>query len=322
MQTEAEVQSFLKDAGWAGAQNEPLASDFSARLFSRLSRDGAEPRSAVLMRAQADSNTDAFVHMCPLLRRLGVAAPDLYASDIVRDLVLMQDFGNLTVGRALDQGEDRDHYDEQAAAVLAKIHKSFDQRMLGALKSPLYNAALFADQATMFLDFYYPRVFKRQPTARERSNFVEAWHGVLSPLDSLPRSLVLRDYMPDNMMVLPEPVLGWPVGLLDFQDAGLGPVAYDIASWCESVRRDGGVERLNDFVMIYHKRNTAVDVDTLLRAAHIFSAQRHTRILGKLVELDRTAMVPRVWKALQTLLKYPELSPVRHWFASCQPSSS
>lgn len=321
MQTEAEILSFLRDAGWGEAARDPMDADFSSRHFSRLRRAGSKPETAILMQAAADQKTDAFVHLAHLLRRLGVAAPDLYASDIHRGMVLMEDFGQSNCGQMLNGGADRQLFDEAAAGILARIHKNFEQTMLGAFKSSLYNAALFTDQATLFLDFYFPSLFRRMATATERSGFVEAWHGVLAPLDALPRSLLLRDFMPDNAMVLPAPVMGDKLGVIDFQDAGLGPVAYDIGSWCEEVRRDGGLDRLEPFVALYHARYSAVDQATLLRAARIFLAQRHTRILGILVKLEKNEHIPRVWRTVQKLLKDEALTPVRRWFASCTPPS-
>ena len=318
MQTDNEVDSFLEDAGWGAATRVDIAADFSSRLFSRLTREeDASPKTAILMRADSDHRTDAFVHIAALLRRLGLAAPDIYASDVLRDLVLMEDFGDASIARLIDAGQPRDPFDAAAAHTLAHLHSKFEQRMFGAFKTSLYNAALFTDQATLFLDHYCPRLLRRAPTAMERSGFVEAWHDVLSPLDALPRSLVLRDFMPDNAMVLAKPVFGTTFGLLDFQDAGLGPVAYDIASWCEEVRRDGGLERLEGFVAAYHAINPAVEEADLLTAARVYAAQRHVRILGRLIQLDKPAFTPRVWKAFQFLMKDEALMPVRRWFVSC-----
>jgi len=319
MQTEAEVQSFLYDAGWADARREKIVADFSTRAFERLSRQGEAPVRAILMRADPDQKTEAFVQVAALLRRIALAVPLVYASDLVRDLVLMEDFGSDKVATRLDAGQDRTPFDKMAAQALAKLHKEFAQPMLGAFKAPLYNAALFTDQATLFLDHYFPQLFRRPATARERSNYVEGWHGILSPLDSLPRTLVLRDFMPDNAMVLSAPLMGQSLGLLDFQDAGIGCIAYDIASWCEEVRRDGGLDHLAAFVAFYHEQNPVVDQDRLLSAARIYAAQRHIRILGLLVKLNRQEFIPRVWRALQVLVKDPALTPVRHWFSSCKP---
>ena len=320
MHTKAEIESFLHDAGWGDASIHYLAADFSSRRYLRLTRTaGASADTCILMASQKNQKTEEFVQIAALLRRLGLAAPDIYASDVVRGLVLMEDFGDQPVGKNLDAGAAREPYDRRAAETLAKVHGSFQQPMLGALKSPLYNAALLTDQATLFLDHYFPSVFHRQAGARERSVFVEAWHSVLSPLDALPRSLVLRDFMPDNMMDLPAPVMGQSCGLLDFQDAGIGCIAYDLASWCEDVRRDGGLERLESVVSSYHALNPVVSLPDLITAARIFAAQRHTRILGILVKLGRDEMIPRVWRTVQFLLRDDALAPVRRWFLACRP---
>jgi len=319
--TESEIKSFLKDSGWADASCHVLTSGFSPRTFARLTQKETK-KTAILMRSDKDQRTEAFVHLSNLLRRIGLATPEIYYSDIVRDLVLMEDFGDNNVGCLIGDGNDRNVFDDQAVKILSVLHKDFRQDMLGAFKTSLYNAALFSDQVTLFLDYYYPKIFHRLPTARERSGFVSAWHDVLSPLDNLPRSLLLRDFMPDNMMSLSSPVLNQNVGLVDFQDAGIGPIAYDLASWCEDVRRDGGIESLPSFVEKYHKLNPTVELDELLNATKIYSAQRHARILGILVKLNKTEYIPRVWKVLQELLKEKSLEPVRNWFLSCPPPSS
>lgn len=315
----AEIDSFLKDAGWdPDAPREALVPDGSTRRFYRLTREDGTPRSAILMTAPLDQKTDIYVHLSLILRRLGISAPDIYASDFMRGLALMEDFGGQSCGAVIDAGEAAgDAFDADATAILARLHDGFNQTMLGALRVPLFNSALFVDQVCFFLDHYFPHVFHRLPTPRERSDFVEAWYDVLAPLDAAPRSLLLRDYMPDNAMVLPAPLLGHKIGILDFQDAGLGPVAYDLASWCEEVRRDGGLARLESMVRAYCALRPEMEFEETLSAARILAAQRHTRILGIMVSLGRHQLLPRTFRTLQTLLKDDALRPVRRWFATC-----
>ncbi len=321
MQTEAEIASFIIKAGWEGSQRKEITADFSTRRYARLIRAGKKPESAILMRADPGQKTDIFIHLDFLLRRLEISAPEIYESDEGRSLVLMEDFGLHTCGQLLEEGANRDPFDQAAAGILARLHQAFKPSMLGATKAPLFNAALFTDQATLFLDHYFPQIFRRQPTAMERSGFVEAWHTALSPLDALPRTLLLRDFMPDNAMKLAAPAFGFSIGILDFQDAGLGPVAYDIGSWCENCRREGGMERLDSFIGLYCALNPEVDSQTLFAAARVFLAQRYTRFLGILVRQERMDDTPRVWSALKLLLKDEKLSSVRRWFASIAPPS-
>jgi aminoglycoside/choline kinase family phosphotransferase len=172
-------------------------------------------------------------------------------------------------------------------------------------------------QAELFLDAYFPFIIGRDASDNECEDFRTAWQAVLHPLEILPKSLLLRDFMPDNLMDLPDGNLG----VLDFQDAGIGPIAYDLASLCEEVRRNGGFALLPQVVAHYRKAaQSDVSETDLLRACTILSAQRHMRILGIIVRLslptgrrDKFAFLPRIRHHLASVLKESYLLPVREW---------
>lgn len=318
MQTNAEIASFIHDAGWANAQRDDFPADFSSRRYARLTR--ADGETSILMIAQPDQKTDIFVHLAAVLRRLEIPAPQVYASDLSRHLALMEDFGARNLGTMLDNGEDRTPHDQEVVRLLARLHDRFDQTMASAIRIPVFNSALFTDQATLFLDHFFVKIKKRPATAMERSGFVEAWHQTLAPLDALPRSLLLRDFMPDNVMLLDKPAFGLSLGVLDFQDAGIGPIAYDLASWCEEIRRDGGTERLEAVIDAYVNVRGSQDKTDLLQGAQILGAQRLTRVLGILAKLNKKEYVPRTLRTLKLLLSIQkELEPVRRWFERCAP---
>ncbi|MCL2469896.1 MAG: phosphotransferase [Alphaproteobacteria bacterium] len=321
-----QAEEFLQQVGWGQekAEKETLQADFSTRRFMRLRRLESSsaapmPKTAILMQADPDQGTDSFVKLAALLRKLGLAAPLIYEQDLTKNLVLMEDFGDMPLGKALDSGANREVFDEKAVALLSQLHERFTPQDLGDMEALDFTAQVYAEQTAPFLDCYVPPVFEREASQAERQAFMDAWRKVLRPLDdALPRSLLLRDFMPDNVMLLKEPLYGQDLGLIDFQDAGLGSIAYDLASWVEQIRRDGGLERLQPMAELYHTRNSSLDLDTLLTAIRLYSAQRHTRILGRLVLLRRTDALPRVWNALQTLLHDDALTPVRQWFFQCK----
>ncbi len=314
-ETELRV-SFLSQAGWGGAAPTPIAADWSVRRFFRIARPNGQ--TAILMHAAPDQRTKAFVRLSPALRACGVAAPEIYASDLSTDLVLMEDFGPTTVGALLDQGQDRAPFDWEAATLLARLHERFTADLLGDLQVPSYDAACFAEQAAFYIDHALPARRGGSVSAEERAAFVSAWRAVLSPLDALPRTLMLRDFMPDNLMALPSPVLGQSVGLIDYQDAGLGPAAYDLASWCEVVRRDGGSERLTSVIDAYGPPISNADKEVLYEAARLLSAQRHMRILGRLVALKRPHLAARVVGTLRALSGIPALAPLSPWLSEIE----
>ena len=307
------IAAFLASCGWDGAEQTPVAADFSPRRFARLWRlDGSQ---AILMDADADQKTPSFVAIAKLLRDAGLSAPAIIAADPPQGLVLMEDFGSRNIGRLLDDGAAARPYFERAAAVLAHLHDAVTVPELAALNLPLFDGDLLVEQAGLFLDFYAPAV--------DRAAFNAALHAALASARTLPQSLLLRDFMPDNLMDLPERPGVQNIGLLDFQDAGIGPIAYDLASLCEVVRRDGGVELLDRVIASYCERRLGkIDPAALRPACRALAAQRHLRILGILAKRsqqgrrDKDAYIPRMRAYVQHLLQDDALRPLRDVIAS------
>ncbi|MFA4994272.1 MAG: phosphotransferase [Bdellovibrionales bacterium] len=310
-----EIAAFLEQHQWNRAQTQALCSDFSTRRYARLTNDSG--KTAFLMDAEEDQKTPQFVELAKVLRQMGINAPEIYAADGAQGLVLMQDFGSRNIGALLDAGEKPLPYFLRATDVLAKLHREFDPKLTENLGLPLFDTALFTSQSELFLDAYFPVVIGREASDEERKDFCAAWKAVLRPLETMPKSLMLRDVMPDNLMDLPDGELG----VLDFQDAGIGPIAYDLASLCEEVRRDGGFALLPDVIAHYREgAQNPVSESDLLRACTILSAQRHMRILGIIARLsfktgqcEKFAFFPRIRHHLQRVLKEPALLPVREW---------
>ena len=105
--------------------------------------------------------------------------------------------------------------------------------------------------------------------------------------------------------------------MLDFQDAGIGPVAYDLASLCETVRRDGGDTHWPEILNLYCQHMSNVTRADMAHARTILGAQRHLRILGIVTRLvqegrsEKRACLPRVVARLNHLLNTEALAPVR-----------
>lgn len=310
-----EIADFLNRNGWNRAVVQPLEADFSPRRYARLTKENGE--TAFLMDADPDQKTPLFITIADILRRADIRAPQIYAAEADKGLVLMEDFGLRNVGALIDSGESPLPYFLRAAEVLALVHRKASLSEDEKKALPSFHTGLFVEQAGLFLDDYFPVAEGREASEEERLEFNAAWKAVLTPLEKLPQSLLLRDFMPDNLMALPENQLG----VLDFQDAGIGPVAYDLESLCEEVRRDGGYALLPEVLAHYRALSTAdVSEKELRQACAVLSAQRHMRILGIIVRLskktgrcDKFVYLPRIRKHLDALLKEHCLIPVRAW---------
>jgi aminoglycoside/choline kinase family phosphotransferase len=344
MNRAVQIAGFLAQNGWDSAAAIPLAADFSPRRYARLEKtDGAR---AILMDADDGQKTPELIAVAKLLRGCEISAPEIFAADPMHGLVLMEDFGDGNFGKMIDSGAAPAPLYRRAVDVLVHLHKTFvvsdnsfhkDSEVPLPLREglgegyknelPLYNSALFTAQVELFLDAYIPYAKNRPATAEEGESFRAAWKEALKPIEALPQTLLLRDFMPDNLMDLPERENWRSVGVLDFQDAGLGPIAYDLASLCEAVRRDacpvprhGGNDLLLDEMIVYYHETaqSPVSVTELKTACHILSAQRHMRILGLIVQhaqktgrREKLEWLPRIRKYLDGLLKDNALTPVK-----------
>ena len=305
---------FLTAQGWRDATRSSFNADFSSRHYARLTH--ADGRRAVLMQAEADQHTHEFVALAKIIRDCGLHTPDIYAADSDNGCVLMEDFGTRPVGRLIDNGASFRHFAIQAVEALAKLHANFHPKMLGGLTLPLFDGRLFVEQAELFLTHYIPFAHNRLATDDDIRLFRHVWTEGLTRLDALPQSLLLRDFMPDNWMALDDGELG----MLDFQDAGIGPIAYDLASMAEVVRRDGGFDLMPDLVARYRQSSgTPVSPEELMEAVVILSAQRHTRILGIVAaqvqkgKSNKASYFPRIVDHLRRIMHQPALRDLARW---------
>jgi len=96
-----------------------------------------------------------------------------------------------------------------------------------------------------------------------------------------PQVFVHRDYMPRNLMLSePDP------GVLDFQDAVMGPISYDIVSLLRDAFISWDEAQVLDWCVRYWERARAaglpVDPDfaEFFRAFEWMGLQRHLKVLG------------------------------------------
>lgn len=307
--------AFLDDAGWAAVARQALAGDASSRRFVRLRRAGGD--TAVLMDAPPPHNDlAAFARVAELLRALDLSVPTVLRADTDRGFLLVEDFGDAVFANLLDAGANPAPLYELAVDMLMALH----QRFQGADDLPRYDADLFAEQAALFADLF-------APTA-DRAAFAAAWRQALTAVDALPQSLLLRDCFAGNLVHLPDRPNVKACGLLDFQDAGVGPVAYDLMSLVEDARRDVPAAVAKTAIDRYLTAFPEMDRGAFEAACAVLAAQRHTRIIAVFTRLAQTAgkdaylkHLPRCRRMLRQRLEHPALAEVAAWIRSNAPET-
>lgn len=318
----AALAAFLDSAGWGAAVLAPLAGDASFRRYDRIRLDG---RTAVLMDAPPPHNdVRPFLAIDRLLRTHGLSAPEVLAADEAAGLVLLEDFGDDTYGRVLAQGGDEAQLYRLAVDALIHLHRNFrpDRSGVGA-----FDEARALREVELLLDWYWPSLSGKPADAALRNSYRAAWRSILPARDAAPRTLALFDFHIDNLMLLSERNGIGACGVLDFQDAVLGPVSFDLVSLLEDARRDVPRALAEELIEHYFDAFPEIDERAFRTSYAVIGAQRSTRIIGTFSRLKLRdgkpgylAHIPRVWRWLAQDLKHPALTPIARWFDRHIPS--
>ena len=142
---------------------------------------------------------------------------------------------------------------------------------------------------------------------------------------------MLRDFHSPIVIWLDQRAEIAHVGIIDFQDAVLGPEAYDVVSLAQDARID--IPEAFEIALVARyvkaRRTQGADFDSARFAAlyALMSAQRNTRLLGTFARLNRRdgkshylRHQPRAWGYLQRALAHPSLARLRDWYAAHLPA--
>lgn len=314
-------EAFLEQAGWGDAERRVLADDASFRRYDRL--NGRQGRAVLMDAPPPQEDTGPFVLIAGLLNRLGLSAPRIFAHDVEAGFMLLEDFGDMTFTRALAAGIDEERLYSLAVDVLVELHRRWESPMAEReiADLPAYDEGRYLQEVLLLTDWYWPVVFGKPCPKDVREQFISAWLAVLPGAELLPPTLVLRDFHVDNLLLLEgrEGIAG--CGLLDFQDAVLGPRAYDLVSLLEDARRDIDASLAQTMYRRYLLALPDTDAQAFARSYAILGAQRSTKIIGIFTRLmardgkdQYLRHIPRVWRILEGDLKDAVLAPVASWF--------
>jgi aminoglycoside/choline kinase family phosphotransferase len=305
------AREFLNSTVWSNAACEPLTGDASARKYFRLQKD---KQSAVLMDASSVLESVApFIQISRHLHQLGFSVPAILARDEEKGLLLLEDFGDTTFTRLLDNQHETEKLYTLATDVLIALHRH-PRAIPKGLRT--YHPEKMLEDIGLFLEWLTPTI-----SETGRQEFKTVWREVLSVAHQVPASLLLRDYHVANLMLLPEREGVRQAGLLDFQDAYQGPITYDLVSLLEDARRDVPDNLREKMVARYLARSPALDRKAFETSLAILAALRHTRVLAIFERLSRhegkhdykKLHSPRVERLLQRALRHPMLAGVKRW---------
>lgn len=255
--------------------------DASFRRYFRVT--SATGATAIVMDAPPpQEDVRPFVNMTHLLDEGGVHVPQLFAADEARGFLLLGDMGVSTYLSALQSAdtERRDALFADAISTLTQLQQIDPARAHTAL--PHYDEALLRREITLFPDWYLHQHCNAELSDEEKNSLEKVYSTLITSALAQPTVLVHRDYMPRNLMVTAER----NPGVLDYQDAVIGPISYDVASLMRDAFLTWEEPQVIDWVVRYWDQAkkaglpVRADFSEFYREMEWMGLQRHLKVLG------------------------------------------
>jgi hypothetical protein len=342
-----QMTKFLGKTPYAEAPSRYLQGDASTRSYTRLV---TPDRSAVLMNSprQPDGppirngkpysalvhlaeDVTPFVAVAGALRERGLSAPAVYAFDLDRGFLLLEDLGDKVFGSEVTGGRKMAELWGAAVDVLAALAQNPPPDTLpieghAPYRLPVFDAEAMLTEASLLIDWFWPALHGGDMPAELAEEFRALWRPRLAEAAKSDPGWVLRDYHSPNLIWLPERKGIKKVGILDFQDALLGPFAYDLVSLLQDARLDvpEALERelFARYCSARGAQNKTFSGDRFASLYATLGAQRNSKILGIFARLAKRdgkrgylAHIPRVARYLERNLAHPALAELRRFYA-------
>lgn len=258
----------------------PVSGDASPRRYYRLVTPGV---TYILVLAPPETEKNAeFLDVRELLERAGVVVPGLYAADLERGFLLLGDLGDRLL---LDElGEDTVDVCYTAAFELLLRFGDIDP---GDPDFPRYDQALLAEELERFPRWFVQSLLGQPWDAAAKAAWAPLAEALVGNALAQPVVLVHRDFHSRNLM----PQSDGALGVIDFQDAVMGPVTYDLVSLLRDCYIRWPSRRVRDWALAYRQRLLAagrldaVGEEQFLTWFDLMGLQRHIKVLGTFARL-------------------------------------
>ncbi len=259
--------------GWTDPLTwDPLPVEASHRLFYRVApgvpRQGSDNTSLVVMLSPPDlENNDQFALLARVFTAGGVGVPRLIAQEPDAGWFLMSDLGSNHLADVYET-----HSQDSVLPKVIETLTCIQQITNPAI--PAYTPQRFRDELEIYSRWFVENLLDR---TFPQTRLEECFEHLVANTQSQPQCCVHRDFHCRNLML----TANGDIGVVDFQDALMGPAAYDLASLlrdCYYRFTEADVTRWREF---YLSRTTlAVDRGRFPEQLDLTAIQRQLKAVG------------------------------------------
>lgn len=267
-----QLQTWLQhQANLLHFQMEPIPSDASFRRYFRIKT--AETTFVAMDAPPTRENCKPYVLIAKALREIGLKTPEILEGDLEQGFLLVTDFGQALMLNELGPANADQLYNEalNSLAVLQGCQK------VEGWPVPLFTADFMRNELELFKEWFLQKHLNLQLTQEVNNKLSTCFDFLAAAAAQQTQVFMHRDYHSANLMVLPSQ----QIGILDFQDAFVGPITYDLVSLLRDCYIDWPDEQVTQWVLNYKNKITIknVSADEFLRWFDLMGIQRHMKAL-------------------------------------------
>ena len=281
-----------------------IKGDASFRKFYRKKNNNY---TSVLVFAKKEKLKNLLVYdaINKILNKNKILAPKLYKENYNKNYIEIQDFGNETIFKKLNQKRiNKFIYFKKIINLLNKT-QSIKNRKIKNFKNkyytiPKYDKNLLIKEASLFCDWYAKKKLTRSSKDKFSREFQKIIKRLAHNLKLKNNIFVHRDFHVSNLMLVNN-----QIGIIDSQDALIGNKAYDLASLIDDVRMKTSKSFKKKVYNFYIKKQKKLDVHKFKNDFDILSILRNLKIIGiftRLAMRDRKnnylKLIPYTWKLI------------------------
>lgn len=312
----AELQVLAAEIGCESLT--PLPRDASPREYYRGTRNG---EALILMRypspdEKSRAELKQFLRIASWLMENGIRAPLVFDSDQAKGTALLEDLGTVSFGKALREGYNRTELYTLAADVLRRLREAKAPGFL-----PPFRESRIRQNIRQIADYYIPFLHRQTMPESAISRYLAIWSGIEQSLPPCPQGFLHADFHLENLMLQETGEGIERCALIDFQDALLGPVPYDLVNLLEDARMDVPTDLQKSLIDRYCAGMSAKERQAFDLWYRVLGTQFHCRVIGLFIKLaaeqnrdEYLIHISRLQNYLKTHLEHPVLEPLKDWF--------
>lgn len=304
-------------SGYTFTSIQPASADASFRRYFRTTDENSGKTYVIMDAPPEKEDCTPFIKITKILRDARINAPEILEQNIKQGFLLLADLGDQPYLNHLNNKQAETLYTDAISALIRMQNIKND--VIADL--PAYDERLLRDEMQLFEDWYLNQHLEVNLDKKQKTSLDDIFNLLIQNALEQPQVFVHRDYHSRNLMLTHKD----NPGVIDYQDAVIGPCTYDLVSLFKDCYVEWPRQKIEQWLYDYFlKSNIGKDKDLdfvqFIRWFDLMGVQRHLKVLGIFSRLNYRDGKEQYLNDLPLTLKYimdacenyDELTPLKN----------